>query len=184
MTERTIESIIDIYLQKWANLGINMLPREIDPAMAGPTNADGWTFWYPIPSEVTDDQIQDFEEQIGYRFPTDYKRYLKYKHFYDLQIAEADFTHPVNTWRAAHVDMIDRGYPREFLIDKGYLPIASWSDWGLLCFDTNAGDAAFNYPVVLWDHERAHHATPQYANFTELLQGLDREAREKAKDEA
>ena len=184
MTDRTIELIIDVYLQKWANLGVNMLPGEIDPAMAGPKNADGWTVWYPIQSRVTDDDIQDFEEQIGYRFPTDYKRYLKYKHFYDLQIAEADFTHPVNTWRAAHVDMIDRGYPREFLIDKGYLPIASWSDWGLLCFDTNAGDAAYNYPVVLWDHERAHHVTPLYANFTELLQGLDQEAGKKAKDEA
>jgi SMI1-KNR4 cell-wall len=182
MPERTIEEIVDLYLQKWADLGINMLPREIDSAMAGPTTADGWTFWYPIPSKATDEEIQDFEEQIGHRFPTDYKRYLKYKHFYDLHIAEANFTHPVNTWRREHVDMIDGGYPREFLIDKGYLSIASWSDWGLLCFDTNAGDEDHNYPVVLWDHERARHVTPLYRNFTELMRGLDLEASENDTD--
>ena len=111
ITERTIEAIIDLYLQKWAGLGINMLPQNIDPAMAGPTNADGWTAWYPIPSRVTDDEIRDFEEQIGHRFPVDYKRYLKYKHFYELHVGEASFTHPVNTWRRAHVNMIDSGYP-------------------------------------------------------------------------
>lgn len=176
MTERTIEEIVDQYLQKWADLGINMLPGDIDPAMAGPKTAEGWTFWYPIPSRVTNEEIQDFEMQIGHNFPADYKRYLKHKHFYDLQIAEATFNHPVNTWRRAHVKMIYEGYPREFLIDRGYLPIADWSDWGLLCFDTNAGDKDHNYPVVLWDHERALNVTPLYTNFTELMRGLDLEA--------
>ena len=58
MTERTIEAIIDVYLQKSAGLGINMLPRKIDPAMAGPSTVDGWTFWYPIPSKVTEDEVR------------------------------------------------------------------------------------------------------------------------------
>ena len=71
------------------------------------------------------------------------------------------------------MELIFEGYPREFLIDKGYLPIASWSDWGLLCFDTNTGDGSADYPVVLWDHDGARTVTPLYNNFTDLLRSLD-----------
>lgn len=49
--------------------------------------------------------------------------------------------------------MIFRGYPREYMIDKGYIPFADWSDWGCLCFDTNNASPDNNYEVVLWDHE-------------------------------
>ena len=173
MTERTIEEIVDTYLQKWVDAGLNMQLREIEKEMAGPKTSDGWTTWYPIPSQVTDSVIDDFEEQIGHRFPTDYRQFLQYKHFYDLNIPAASFTRPVNTWRRAQVELIFEGYPREFLIDKGYLPIASWSDWGLLCFDTNTGDGSADYPVVLWDHDGARTVTPLYNNFTDLLRSLD-----------
>ena len=173
MKEKTIEEIVDTYLQKWMDAGLNMLPGEIEQEMAGPKNSDGWTIWYPIPSQVTDSVIDDFEEQIRHWLPSDYRQFLRYKHFYDLNISEANFTHPVNTWRRAHVGLIFEGYPREFLIDKGYLPIASWSDWGMLCFDTNTGDGSTAYPVVLWDHESARKVTPFYNNFTDLLRGLD-----------
>lgn len=183
MPQRTIEEIVDLYLNKWSELGLNTLPRPIEKEMAGSTDKEGWTTWYPIASKVTDLEIEDFEEQIGHRFPSDYKRFLKHKHFYDLQISQANFTHPVNTWRRAHVGLIYESYPREFLIDKGYLPIASWSDWGLLCFDTNAGDGEHNYPVVQWDHEWAHHVTQMYKDFTDLLDNFDRQANEKELEE-
>jgi hypothetical protein len=176
MIERTIEEIVDSYLEKWKAIGLNKLPRPIDKEMAGPTDNEGWTTWYAIDSQVTDAEIRDFEEQIGHKFPADYKRFLKHKHFYELNISEATFTHPVNTWRRAHVGLIYEGYPREFLIDKGYLPIAGWSDWGVLCFDTNSGNREHNYPVVLWDHEMAHTVTPAYNSFTDLMRGLDSKA--------
>lgn len=35
------------------------------------------------------------------------------------------------------MEMIFDVYPTEFLIEKGYVSFAEWSDWGLLCFDTN-----------------------------------------------
>ncbi|HMI62002.1 MAG TPA: hypothetical protein VK518_13875 [Puia sp.] len=65
MTERTIEGIVDTFLQKWIDAGLNMQPREIEKEMAGPKNSDGWTTWYAIPSQVTDSVIDDFEELIG-----------------------------------------------------------------------------------------------------------------------
>jgi len=182
MTERMIEEIVDSYLQKWIDAGLNMQPGEIEKEMAGPKNGDGWTTWYPIHSQVTDSVIDDFEEQIGYRFPTDYRQFLLYKHFYELNIFAASFTHAANTWRRAHVELIFESYPREFMIDKGYLPIASWSDWGMLCFDTNTGDGSTDYPVVLWDHESARKVTPFYKNFTNLLRGLDQKQQDKERE--
>ena len=183
MTDRTIEAIIDTHLQKWADAGINQRPGPIDKEMAGPTNKEGWTQWHPIPSKVTDSEIEDFEEQIGHRLPSDYKRFLKHKHFYDLYISEASFTHLANTWRTTHMKLIYGGYPREFLIDKGYLPFADWNDWGMLCFDTNADDGKHNYPVVMWDHDRPYQVKPMYRDFTDLIQNLDRQASEKELEE-
>lgn len=175
MNEKTIEQIIDSSLQKWIDAGLNKRPGEIDPEMAGVKDKEGWTEWFPIDSKVTDGEIEDFEEQIGYPFPADYKLLLKHKHFYELNISEANFTHPVNTWRRAHIGLIYEGYPQEFLIDKGYLPIAGWSDWGVLCLDTNVDDGSHDYPIVLWDHEMARKVTPVNRNFRELMSRLDQE---------
>ena len=71
--------------------------------------------------------------------------------------------------------MIFDGYPREYLIDKGYVPFADWSDWGLLCFDTNRNTNDHNYPIVLWDHEIADEVQDLYKNFYDLLVKLDEE---------
>jgi hypothetical protein len=79
--------------------------------------------------------------------------------------------------------LIYGGYPREFLIDKGYLPFADWNDWGMLCFDTNADDGKHNYPVVMWDHDRPYQVKPMYRDFTDLIQNLDRQASEKELEE-
>lgn len=182
MPDKTIEQIIDIALQKWIDIGLNKRPGKLEPEMSAGTDADGWTTWFPIPSKVTDEEIQDFEQQIGYPLPEDFKRLLKHKHFYDLHISEADFTLPVNTWRYALASMIDNGYPREFLIDKGYLPFITWSDWGMLCFDTNRDVGHHDYPVVLWDHEAAHKVTPFSDNFSELMTRLDLEESDRVSD--
>jgi hypothetical protein len=38
--------------------------------------------------------------------------------------------------------------------DKGYLPFANYSDWGLWCFSLNERNEQNECPVYLWDHER------------------------------
>lgn len=175
MNEKTIEQVIDTCLQKWIDAGFNREPIEIEPEMAGEKDSHGETTWFPIDSKVTDSEIEDFEAEIGRPFPEDYKRLLKHKHFYDLHIAEATFTHPVNIWRRIHTQLIYENWPRELLIDKGYLPFAVWSDWAMLCFDTNVDDGSHNYPIVLWDHDWAWKVTPVNKNFCELMRRLDQE---------
>jgi hypothetical protein len=179
MSQETIKEIIDRHLRKWADLQLNKLPTHIETEMADPNQVgiEEWRTWIPIKSKVTDEEIKDFEEHIGHKLPDSYKVFLKHKHFYDLQISEVSFcSHPVNIWRSKQTDRIFDGYPREFLIDKGYLPFADWSDWGLLCFDTNRHKGDFNYPIVLWDHEIAHEVKDEYDDFLDMLTKIDIEA--------
>ncbi len=73
--------------------------------------------------------------------------------------------------------MIFDGYPTEYLIEKGYIPFADWSDWGLICFDTNKSKENNNYPIVLWDHEMANEVQNQYKNFYNMITKLHEEER-------
>jgi hypothetical protein len=179
MSERTLKQITDSCLQKWVDRGLNKRPGEIEPEMAGEKDKEGWTTWFPIDSKVTDSEVSALEKEVGHPLPSDYKSFLKYKHFYELHISEAEFCHPVNTWRRILVKTIFEGYPRIFLIERGYLPFADWCDWGLLCFDTNTDDGRHDYPVVLWDHERVDSVTLMSNNFSELMSRLGREENER-----
>jgi len=176
MKEKSIKEIIDTYLKKWVDAGINNHPIPIEDEMADPLQdkTEEWRTWFPITSSVTDFEIEDFEKQIGRMLPEDYKILLKHKHFYDLHISEASFcAHPIHTWKARQVEFIFNGYPKEFLIEKGFMPFADWSDWGLLCFDTNRNKENSNYPIVLWDHEISDEVQDQYKDFYDLLIKLD-----------
>ena len=173
-----IREIIDKHLNKWIERKLNTLPGKIEAEMADPvqTKNDEWKTWHPVNSKVTDAEIEDHEQYIRHKFPDDYKSFLKYKHFYELHISEASFCeHPVNIWRAAQTDMIFDGYPAEFLIEKGFIPFADWSDWGLLCFDTNRNNGHNNYPIVLWDHEMANRTEDVYKDFYDMMIRLDEE---------
>lgn len=186
-----ITNIIDKHLKRFEELGGNRLPQEIEPEMlsAEPAEEDDdedeeWQTWISIPAKVSDDEIREFEELIGHRLPEDYKTFLQHKHFYELIIDQASFCpHPVNTWRADQSEKIFNGYPRELLIDRGFIPIADWSDWGLLCFDTTLNSADFNYPVVLWDHENFEAVEDMYADFYEMMVKLDEATGKKNTDE-
>lgn len=180
MKEQTIKTIINTYLKKWIDSGLNKIPQEIEPEMSDPNQdkKEEWRTWFPIKSKVTDSEINELESRIGYKLPNDFIIFLKQQHFYELYISEAAFcSHPVNSWRAKMTGLIFDSYPRIFLIEKGYIPFAQWSDWGLLCFDTNKNKGDNDYPVVLWDHEAADKVQHLYNNFYELLLTLDENGR-------
>ena len=176
-----MEKLIDKYLDELVAIGLNQLPGEIVPEMADPNQdeKEEWRVWLPIQSRVTDDEIKEFELRLGHALPETYKRFLKYKHFYELEIGECSFCeHPSGNWRASLSEMIFDGYPREFLIDKGRIPFANWSDWGLLCFDSTVEHPKNDYPIVLWDHEISDEFELMYPNFETMLIELDKEESE------
>jgi hypothetical protein len=180
MSDTSIITIIDKHLQGWIEKGLNALPGKTEPEMTNPNHpidGEGWQRWYPIDSTVTDSEIEDLENQLNYRLPKSYKIFLKHKHFCELYISEAHFSgQEIRKWRRHLVDMAFDGYPREFLIDKGYIPFAVWSDWGVLCFDTNIKNMDNEYPIVCWDHEHRDDFDPFSTNFHELLLKLDKES--------
>lgn len=186
MHDKTIKGIIDIHLKRLEDAGLNKLPAAIEAEMADPDQDrnEECQIWHPIPSKVTDPELEELEQEVGHKLPGDYKTFLRHKHFYELQISEVSFfSHPVNTWRAKQIDNIFHGYPREYLIDRGLLPFANWSDWGMLCFDTNRNTDDHNYPVVLWDHEAPEEVLDQYKDFYDLLVQADLQEKETSANE-
>ncbi|NLU96022.1 SMI1/KNR4 family protein [Chitinophaga sp. Ak27] len=173
-----IKEIIDFYLKTSTDEGANKFPSEIEPEMADHNQdpSEEWRNWFPIDSTVTDSDIKSLENQIGYHLPEDYKTFLKHKHYYELYISEASFCrHPINKWAKHLHEMIFEGWPTEEIIDRGFIPFADWSDWGLLCFDANRNLGNNDYPIVLWDHDRSDEIKDVADNFMELLIKLDKE---------
>ena len=172
-----MEEIVDKYLNRQIEIGLNQAPIKVEEEMEdrNQDRSEEWRIWYPIPSKVTDEELNDFEENIGYKFPESYRKFLKYKHFYELNISEYSFCkHPVNVWKVYLNDMIYEN-PPEFLIEEGRIPFADWSDWGLLCFDTTVECENNNYPIVLWDHEREDEFEFKYSDFEGVLNALNKE---------
>ena len=184
MKEHTIKNIIDKYLKKRIDIKLNMAPIKIETEMSDPNQdkKEEWRIWFPIDSKVTDDEIKELEGRLGHVLPEDYKTFLKHKHFYNLRISEVSLcSHPVNTWRAKLIEMVFNGSPTEYLIEKGYIPFATWSDWGELCFDTNRNQENNDYPIVLWDHEIEDEVQDKYKNFYDLIIKIDEEEERKKK---
>lgn len=172
-------AIVDKHLADWIDKGLNFSMKNIEPEMADPNqgSADEWKRWVPIQSKVTDVELDKLEKAIGYPLPESYRTFLKHKHFYELHIGEASFcSHVVNELQSSLTDLVFNSYPREFLIDKGYIPFADWSDWGMLCFDTHSSVDGYEYAVVLWDHESWDEFTPFAGDFVSLIMKLDQEA--------
>lgn len=174
-----MEKIIDKYLEEIISKDLNKLPGKIEKEMVDPNqdNNKEWKKWLPIPSTVTETDLVEYENKIGYKLPDSYKRFLKHNHFYELWIAECSFfSHPIHSWKSELYKMIFKGFPKEFLIDKGRIPFADWSDWGMLCFDTTAECENHDYPIFLWDHEISDEFEPKYQNFESMIIELDKEA--------
>lgn len=174
----SIFNIIDKHLQIWIDKGLNTLSRKIESEMTitnESADKEAWNKWYPIKSIVNDSELEVLETQLNFKLPKSYKAFLKHKHFYELYISEARFSgQEIRNWRRHLIDMAFDGYPREFLIDKGYIPFADWSDWGLLCFDANKQAKDNEYPIVLWDHERWDEFEDYSENFENLISKLDK----------
>lgn len=113
-----------------------------------------WIPWKAIPSKVTDDDITILENKINLKYPELYKDFLKYKHFYDLENINdiIFFKHCVRDWRSDLLENYFEYWEPDEIIKKGFIPFANYSDWGVVCFDTNRmiND---DCPIIMFDHE-------------------------------
>ena len=131
--------------------------------------------WKPIDSLIEDNEIADFEQELKHPLPESFKHYLKYKNFYELGVISSVhmFTPLIpGAWKNEIIDSACKGYSKIHLYDNGLIPFARYSDYGLVCFDTNCKDQNGEYEVVKWDHEDPENAEPMASNFAGLMEDL------------
>lgn len=128
------------------------MPTEMIESSVG--QKSDWIPWKAVPSKVTDEEIRELENQIEHKYPKLYKDFLKYKHFYELEnVGEITFfKHCVRDWKSNLTEhYFDYWEPRE-LIKKGFISFADYSDWTVVCFDTNRM-IDNDCPIVMFDNE-------------------------------
>ena len=173
---KPIKRLIDESLADWEARKLNCLPVDVPESMQTGETEDDWKFWRAIDSTVTEEDLEEIEELLGVKPSPQYRELLQHKPFMEVQIGEASiFPHPEGTWKASISEAVFGGYPKELLIEKGYLPFANYSDWGLLCFGIASPESNGEYPVFRWDHERPE----EFEMFaSDLRSALEREANE------
>jgi hypothetical protein len=174
----TIASLVDEALADRERKKLNCHPGMVPESMQTGEVEGDWKYWRALKSTVSEQDLEELERLLGVRISKQYQEILQHKHFIELQIGEVSFfSHPVDSWMSTIRTAVFEGYPKEFLIEKGYLPFADYSDWGLLCFRITERNADGEYPVYLWDHE-----CPEKLNFfaPDLGSALEREAAEEA----
>ncbi len=173
-----VKKAVDNALEKMSKEKILMkVPGDIPPEMLDETieQTDDWKGWRPINSIITDEDIQRFEKKIGLNLPLSYKEYLKYKHFYNLQIPDQAvrlFKHlPDKNLKELNYRIFDLHQP-ELIIGRQYIYIADFNDYGLLCFDGNDIVKDNEYRIVYLDYIDAEiGGIHEYAdNFRNLME--------------
>jgi hypothetical protein len=171
-----IKEVVDDALREMSKEKISMMvPGDIPKAMLDETiePMDDWRGWRPIDSIITNEDIQRFERKIGLSLPLSYKEYLKYKHFFSLQIPDLAvnlFKHlPDKDLKELDHHVFD-SYEPDLIIGKRYIYIADFHDYGLLCFDANEPMPNCEYKIVYMDHENLEDIHVYANNFRDLME--------------
>jgi hypothetical protein len=171
---------VDAAIAQLRRLDLMRSPGKVPPAMRDPSIApsDDWVGWRPVPSTVTDEDLDGLERETGLRFPPAYREFLQYQHFVTLTELGVCFDrHLVGEWQETLRQSYFSGWPRERIIDRGLLPFGSESlmDAGPVCFDTRSASAGNDWPVVFWDHEwvgTSQEVRPMFSSCERMFQCL------------
>lgn len=121
------------------------LPEEMWADGATPDD-EGWCAWKLIPSMVTADDIAEYEEEYGFKFPNGIKAFLgTYHHCFESPIGK---NMPDDPFEA-----LDNAF-NPHLVSAMYLPF-TWDKDGyfIRCIDMSADEDGDRCPVVQFDHE-------------------------------
>lgn len=129
----------------------NMPKEMIDTTI---NQSDDWIPWKATLSIVSEGDILELENKIGLKYPTIYCDFLKYKHFYELEnVADINFfSHCIRDWKSNLLRQYFESWEPDKIIEKGFIPFADYSDWGIVCFDTNRMNNN-DCPIIMFDHE-------------------------------
>ena len=118
---------------------------------------EDWIHWKPIQSTVTDQEITQLEVLANCEFPLSFVAFLKYKHFYDLDLPNGElvtfYKHPIDKWIDEFIQMCSYDWVQQDLIKHKFIPFANHFDYGFLCFDARNACKDNEYPILMIDHE-------------------------------
>lgn len=177
-----IHQFVDNSLDKLREIDMMRFPHSNMPlAMRDETQEahNDWIPWKAIPSTVSDSEILELEQRINLHYPTLYVEFLKYKHFYELlPVKEITFfDHSIDEWKQKTLRYYFKAYLPAEIIEKGYIPFADYSDWGIVCFDTSMqSQSDYDCQIVMIDHELLFNKpVPKevlYPSFAEMMRSL------------
>lgn len=158
MPNALVTNYVDLALAQLRRIDLMRWPGKLPDLMrdSSITPSEDWVGWRPIPSTVTDADLDALERETGLAFPPLYRDFLRYRHFVDLTEVGVRFErHLCHDWRETLRKAYLRSWPRELVLDVGLLPFGdeSFMDAGPVCFDTRHRIVDGDCPVVFWDHE-------------------------------
>ncbi|MBK9452941.1 MAG: SMI1/KNR4 family protein [Bacteroidetes bacterium] len=168
-----IQEIVDETLARMQADNALIGPSSLIPAEMLDNESPDSGKWNPIPSIVTDEDLDRLEGKIGLKLPPSFRTFLQYKHFDTLYLRD----HTI--WLPPHYpdhdlqqfqDRMVHGWD-ESILAGGYISFADFVDSGFLCFDTNFPQEYNEWKVVYIDHENLEVAHDYAENFLALLEG-------------
>ena len=158
MPTSLITDYVDAAIARLRRLDLLRWPGALPESMrdSSITPSNDWIGWRPIPSSITDGELDTLEQETGLAFPLLYRDLLQYCHFVSLTEIGVRFEpHLCHNWRETLCRAYFRSWPRERVLDVGLLPFGSEAlmDAGPVCFDVRQLLADGDCPVVFWDHE-------------------------------
>jgi len=141
------------------------LERKVPPELED--EDDEWRFWKPVPSTITDEEIDGLETRLGAVFPPAFRAVLKAYHLVSWTSAGMSDGHGGYVGGCMSLSLpslttelrlaeLERGAAEDWgnLIRAGYLPFAVGEDGqGPICFDLERMDSRYDYPVVWMLHD-------------------------------
>ncbi len=141
----------DTYLNGLLHTVYTVPDYLVDNSKKAPTH--DWCYWKPIEAEIESLDFEHYEDKVNVQLPHSYIAFLSYKHFIDLNFGhDVTFFKHTKSWIDDNLQLIE-AWGVDTTINKGLLPFADMSDWGIVCFDSTESQPDYEYNIVYLDHE-------------------------------
>src|SRR5262245_3860649 len=138
MPNALVTGFVDAAIAQLRRLDLMRWPGKLPEAMRDesiPPSSD-WVGWQPIPSTVTDADLDLLERETKLAFPPLYRDFLQYQHFVGLTETGVRLErHTSHDWRETLRKAYFHSWPREHILDVGLLPFGQEAhmDAGSVC---------------------------------------------------
>ena len=122
-----------------------LVPAEMkNDLIANPFGSE-YVGWKMVPSNLSDEEIQEAEIKLSAKLPIEYKWFVQYKFFVELHVHNNSilFHGITNEVRLNKIvsDNLENFYSR-YVIDQGYIAIADFYDYGWVLLNSDENDAS------------------------------------------